>query len=480
MISSIYKYYHDLVYNDAFINKPKPTLFYCKEFYEYMIEIFNVDYVFSNNDYKILSRYFTTNKKGRIVPKKIINEVYDMFGNKEFYELWKEFKKLEVTYAYSFISEEDVELYYDNEILYYAIYTYVEELVDKSEINKKENKKSKFEKIETNKYDLINILYSNMSPFPLNCVGIYALEKIYYTYSSNVKSIDGFVDDILNEKDFNVKEHEIKWNRKYQAKYMMKLSGKYKTFIIDVMFLDDYSYLALVNVNTRKMYCECLNLFITDQGYKLKSPRSYTSGDIIKSMNKIINKTDIRHIYCDQDGKFNSDIFIEYCRRRNISIKYAHMNKYRGNDYHMHGLLSIVDRNVRTIRKYLYNAGNPDPNPVVIDQLVEYYNNKPHKGLKSILRMEVTPNQVDNDIRLEKELVKRIQKNNVIIRISTDFILEPGTKVKVYKPIENGFEKRPSQLFPGIWTVQGYDEGLIIVTYKGHEFRVPRWHLVKI
>ena len=451
---------------NTFEFKGKVTLFFCKEFYEYMVEVFGVDYVFTNNDYKIIKKYFRLNNRNRYVPNDNINELYNCFDNNDFYETWKIFKKYEIGYIKLKLSPEELEIYFNEELLYDSIISYLKNKF--SEYNEKHL-------LSLTKYDLIEIFYED-NIFPINCVGIYLLEQIYRT---QIMKKFTFNENVFENYEFDVKKNDVKWDRKNQLKYMKHLTGKYKSFMIDIIFLGKYSYLLLVNVNTRKMYCKCLNILYFDGHISFKNPKNYTTSDIINAIRDI----DIRHIYCDQDNKFLSNNFIEYCKRKNITIiETTHINKYNGKNYNIHGLLSILDRSVRTIRKYLYNAGDPDPNPVVINQLVDYYNNKSHKGVRNILRMNVTPNQLDNDIRLEKLLVKRACKNNLITVITTDYSLTPGTKVRVYKPIENKFEKRPTQFFPGIWTVieHNYNKLVKIRNDNGNEMEVPRWHLIKL
>ena len=443
------------------------TLFFCKEFYEYMLEVFSVDYVFTNNDYEIIKDYFTINNRSKYNVNNNINELYDCFDNKDFYEMWKTFKKYEYGYITLKLQPNELEIYFNEELLYNLIGSYL-------------FKKLKNRNIVT-KYDLIEILYNEKDGFCINCVGIYTLETIYNTYvNKETYEFDNTIyKSIKDEYKFKAKKNDSKWERKNQLKYMNHIIGKHKSFAIDIIFLSNYSYLLLININTRKIYCKCLNMIILNNFIKFKKPNSYTTGDIIK----IINDIDIKHIYCDNDTVFTSNIFKEYCKRRNITIETIHINKYNNSSYQIHGLLSILDRSVRTIRKYLYNAGDPDPNPYVIDKLINYYNNKSHKGIRNIIKMNVTPNQIDNDIRLEKLLVEKACKNNLINRITTNYILNPGTNVKVYKPIDNNksqFEKRPTSFFPGIWTVIEHKRLVKVRDNNGNEMEVPRWHLVKI
>ena len=65
----------------------------------------------------------------------------------------------------------------------------------------------------------------------------------------------------------------------------------------------------------------------------------------------------------------------------------------------IHGLLSILDRLVRTLRNMAYNCGilKEDITPNIMNILLKNYNNSPHTTIYKIFKWQITPNQMDKD-----------------------------------------------------------------------------------
>ena len=157
---------------------------------------------------------------------------------------------------------------------------------------------------------------------------------------------------------------------------------------------------------------------------------------------------------------------INYTRAFNkISNKYA-------------DALGIIDRVTRTIRDIAYNMKVGVILPNVMEKIVEYYNNAPHKGLSKWAGFSVTPQMVMNDKRLEEYIVRKIVQANHEIMNRLGFQLKEGTEVKVYNE-KDSLTKRRSVIQPGKFIVQGFNRGLYRVKNinDGSIQLVPRFKL---
>jgi hypothetical protein len=137
-------------------------------------------------------------------------------------------------------------------------------------------------------------------------------------------------------------------------------------------------------------------------------------------------------------------------------INMAYQNSKLKNSEPNHTSLSIIDRAIRTIRDLAYNMSIGVITPIVMNHLVELYNNAPHRGLSQIMEFEVSPSMVQNDIELEREICRRTQALNYSIRYSDGFEVPVGTNVYIYNS-KDAMSKRRSLLKPFIGTVVGFN-----------------------
>ena len=78
-------------------------------------------------------------------------------------------------------------------------------------------------------------------------------------------------------------------------------------------------------------------------------------------------------------------------------------------------------------------------------EIVNQYNNAPHKTLSLYAGVSVSPQMVQNDKNLETFIVKRIVEENYKIMNSDGFKLEKGQHVKLYEVKD---AKNKTQMIP--------------------------------
>lgn len=187
----------------------------------------------------------------------------------------------------------------------------------------------------------------------------------------------------------------------------------------------------------------------------------------------------------DEEGAFKGNIFKRFLRRNGIELKYE--DKYDVDDIietqetrrKTHNTTVLVDRLIRTLRQMNYNLGLPQQiEPQTLYYLIYEYNNSIHTTLSKILKRKVTPNDVDNDVNLENELVKRIRVMNFFVENSDDYAIKDNAKVRVYNDADFMDKVKP-KLLPGTWEFVERDGGLYSVRRGENTIKVPRWMLVK-
>ena len=91
--------------------------------------------------------------------------------------------------------------------------------------------------------------------------------------------------------------------------------------------------------------------------------------------------------------------------------------------------------------------------------------------------VSVSPQMVQNDIKLETFIVKRIVEENYKIMNSDGFKLEKGSQVKLYNE-KDSLMKRRSTVQPGRHTIKGFKNGLYEVKDdKNKTQMIPRYKI---
>ena len=279
------------------------------------------------------------------------------------------------------------------------------------------------------------------------------------------------------------------FNMKQQRQLMKHYVAPRFTFVIDYFFAGRYRYLLAINVNTRKAFFAIPDeIRILGHNWSIAGKRgewNVSSRSAINSLNHIMQDTEIRALIMDNESAFNSDAFRQFLERNDI--KYSYVVKYNvgkvietQNASRSTHTTSLIDRLCRTLRQMNNNLGNRNEiNPPMMNFLIDEYNNAVHTTLSKILRRKVTPNDVDGDIRLENELVKRIRIKNFIKENDKGYTIEEGAKVRVYNDADKMDKVKP-KLLPGAWEFVERDNGLYTVKQGKNTIKVPRWMLRSI
>jgi hypothetical protein len=256
----------------------------------------------------------------------------------------------------------------------------------------------------------------------------------------------------------------LKQNKKYQLKSVYPIG----TYLMDIFFVGKIGYLLLINGNSRFSYSELLNgVAIVEVDGLMKFGDIAKSGEAIyRALQAIINRmkapANIRFIRGDGEASFGSSTVNMLLRVYKIRfVKTQRMTpgdtpiwsnstkKLKTEPYHTS--LSIIDRICRTIRDMSYNM-RTNITPKTMPIITQYYNSAPHNTLTKIMNFTLTPDDVEHDIDLQEEIVKRINATNYNIKYMPGFELHVGSVVKVYN-FRGKMEKRRSDMLSDLYTI---------------------------
>ena len=216
------------------------------------------------------------------------------------------------------------------------------------------------------------------------------------------------------------------FNLKNNLKYQLKTVAPRHILIIDLVYFNMFVYLLAINVNARKAYAipSPLIKFQSNNSYIVREKGHKETSNVIKMFKQLLKQTSIKMVICDQELAFLSKEFKNLCMNQGITIHNYIMNRIEGinpkdntrNSSAIHGLLSILDRLVRTLRNMTYNIG-------IINQ---DYN-------------------IETNVRVMNE--------------------------------SNSFDKLKHNLLPGIFTIVGRDNNLFICKQGNTLIKVPRYML---
>ena len=241
---------------------------------------------------------------------------------------------------------------------------------------------------------------------------------------------------------------------KNNRRFELKTVAPHGLFIADLMFVKDYCYLIMIEVNTRKIYIEPTNIIYTDS-YESTTKDKKNTQLYLKALTNIRNRgADIKAIKGDGEGAFNSRESLDYYRKNNITfIAVERMKLANGHTDPSHTSLALIDRAIRTLRDMAYNS-RIDLTPINISRLVDIYNHTPHSTLSRIMGFDVCPTDAANDKELETEIARRIQQQNYSTVYKPSYLLPNGTVCRVFEEYDK-FSKRRSQVKPDYYKVIG-------------------------
>ena len=154
-------------------------------------------------------------------------------------------------------------------------------------------------------------------------------------------------------------------------------------------FINDKSaggtnYLMFINVNTRKAYA----IPMKGKGSK----------EVIKALNQFItHEPECVSLLTDQDKAYLSNDVIEWMRSHNIT--------YKTTTDEDHNKLGIINRFMRTVRDMASKQGiKSNINPSSMHNIIESYNDMPHKGIDYKTPNEFTPEDEQAYIRRQNDV----------------------------------------------------------------------------
>ena len=317
--------------------------------------------------------------------------------------------------------------------------------------------------------------------------------EMYTFYKRNVKhsqNIPDAPDKMTSDQLRNYYGTRDTWNKplidsfnwKKQRKLMKHFYGPRYTFMIDYMFCGRFVYLLAINVNTRKAFLSVpQEIYQYGHNWQTKANKKewkVNGSSIVKSLNDIMQNTPIKYIYADNE--FNIKEVHDWMKNNDVQAKFVHKNNVSSiietNDdsRSIHSTTCLVDRLMRTIRLMNYQLGNrSEITPPMMEFLIQEYNNSPHSTFYKIFKVQMSPNEVDSDIRLENEVVKYFARENFCVEMSSPDIKNSKT-LRVYNQADLMDKVKP-KLLPGYFEYVGMKNGLVEVKQGDNKLLVNRW-----
>ena len=309
----------------------------------------------------------------------------------------------------------------------------------------------------------------------------------YYAFKSK-KKIDKLAKsniqlDISDRQDEPNQVFPVEDNKKF---YLHKVAGP-NTYFIDLMFEYEFCYLVAINANTRYLYVSLINSKVGKNGVAKNNLKKINS--IIKALSNLLKQgMNPKVLIGDDEPSFHSeatksflgkDCKIEKVERIKKTVYPEFMSKKQTTKTEpLHSSLGIIDRVIRTLRDMAYTAQVDKITPEVMEDLVFQYNHAPHETLSKYSGMECTPEMAQNDKDLESHICRRILQQNYNIMTKPDFVIEDFEYVKVYNG-KDPFQKRRSVIQPGLWFINGFEEGKyhVVNAENGDDQFLPRYRI---
>ena len=255
-----------------------------------------------------------------------------------------------------------------------------------------------------------------------------------------------------------------KANRKYQLKHVSQPG----TYQMDLMFSDKFTYMIMINVNTRMVYFTPTNKIVFGDENKVVTSGAKRTEGLLEAFDKLRQMTPIRKIIMDSEPGMKSGKAQAFLKQADIKIK---MVVAKDN----HSSLALIDRLIRTIRdmNYVRNGGqNRVITPEALREMVYIYNNSVHSGLSKIMGFSITPQEMTPNY--EAYFIRKASQHNVVTKLSGDYDLL-GQEVVMINETDK-MEKKRSQVRPVTYKVTNSScKKLTLEDPEGKQVRVPRY-----
>jgi hypothetical protein len=252
-----------------------------------------------------------------------------------------------------------------------------------------------------------------------------------------------------------------------------------QSFQMDIMFdkkvggTNEWAWLLLINVNTRKLWCRQLN--------QMKTAGNKAQISVLNALHELIpliqSDGGIRNIRCDAERSFIAKDVVNYLTNQDPSITIAQVPQFEGHSNHTS--LAIIDRVIRTIRDDAVKQALPDADqyairigtkkgigltPDTVPGLVEAYNARVHSSLK------MAPNKVSPAD--EQKLMDKVSHKNQEVVSSKGYKIG-NQDVRIHRQFDprNKHDRVPYYEHASIVGKRG---AFYTVVYGGEEFDVPR------
>ena len=251
------------------------------------------------------------------------------------------------------------------------------------------------------------------------------------------------------------KTHKLPRQREYES----LLTFKPDTWLIDLVQFHAANtpvwYVFFIHANSRYLIIrDGSTLVINDDAVELPENRKarVKTNAFLPILNEIVKNHNVKYIMGDSEKAFWSNSSMRFYREHNIKVFPVNVKK----DGHLR--MSVLDRCVRTIRDYAFNAEITAFTSNVIKQLAVIYNNSKNRDLTDILsktrwaKSEISPSDIFKRPSLERVIIAILtERNKEHARKTKNFIIPDGTEV-IVKDIHN----KRQQCFTGKWIVQSH------------------------
>ena len=249
----------------------------------------------------------------------------------------------------------------------------------------------------------------------------------------------------------------LKFNKK---KYSLHHVGFPGTWQIDIMFGQNngkqIAFLVAIEVNTRYLFMEKTTTYrvigFDENGneirkidkrtgtWKIEHKSTYA---VAQAMSFCLDRGwNPSTLIGDAEKAFVSDeMYLNIYNPHNITFKPVFLfTDEKGNLHSSHTSLAIVDRVIRSCRRWFTDRGYEADafTTELINEFVKYYNKRPHSTLCKIFKSkEITPQMVHDNLEMEMYVMQHILGENRKIRSSQwtrGMYIPNGTLVKLYNP----------------------------------------------
>ena len=237
--------------------------------------------------------------------------------------------------------------------------------------------------------------------------------------------------------------HDVKVPKAQFIPIVSKHPGGYQmdTFINE-KHKGGLNYLMFININTRKAY-----------SYPLKGKGAK---EVLNALQKFIKDvSDVYSITSDQDAAYLSNNVLDFMKDNNII--------YRTTEDNNHNVLGIINRFMRTIRDAI--GENRYIDETEMNDLIDAYNNSPHKSLN---------NKSPNDITKNDELEYISSKTQI-----NPYNFKADEKVRIVLANEP-FSKKRNKISKEAYIVDSKSGNQFVVKAKDDSIdKLPGYRLIK-